>query len=180
MTLDDKDMLPRRPYILRALYDWIVDNELTPHIVVDANFPGTEVPREYVKDGQIVLNIDTAAVGALSLGDSDVEFSARFGGQPRKIRIPIGAVVAIYARENGAGTIFEPEEGLKPESEPSQSGPTVVDDSHATFSASDTLSSDQSRKHAESSDAAGKHTENQSEPPRKPPKKGKPDLKVIK
>lgn len=105
-------MTPRRPYLLRALYEWLIDNELTPHLVVDAEFPGTQIPREYVQDGQIVLNIAPGAVQSLRMENNQVQFHARFNGQDQRVYLPMGSLLAIYARENGAGTIFEPEQGL--------------------------------------------------------------------
>ncbi|CRL62067.1 ClpXP protease specificity-enhancing factor [Proteus penneri] len=103
------DMSPRRPHLLRAHYDWIIENDLTPHLVVDVNVVGVQVPMEYAHDGQIVLNISSRAVDDLELTPYQVLFSASFGGIPRKVRVPIAAVMAIYARENGAGMMFEPE-----------------------------------------------------------------------
>ncbi len=102
-------MTPRRPYLLRAFYDWLVDNDLTPHLVVDATLPGVKVPMEFVSDGQIILNIAPMAVGNLELSNEAVSFSARFSGRPHSVIVPMYAVLAIYARENGAGTMFEPE-----------------------------------------------------------------------
>ncbi len=102
-------MTPRRPFMLRAFYDWLLDNELTPHLVVDATLQGVRVPMEFVQDGQIILNVAPRAVGNLELGDDEVTFSARFGGRPHLVIVPLYAVQAIYARENGAGTMFEPE-----------------------------------------------------------------------
>ncbi len=102
-------MTARRPYLLRAFYDWLLDNDLTPHLVVDINLPGVMVPLEYARDGQIVLNIAPRAVGNLELTNEEVHFNARFGGVPRQVVVPMVAVMAIYARENGAGTMFEPE-----------------------------------------------------------------------
>ena len=99
----------RRPYLLRAFYDWLLDNQLTPHLVVDINLEGVQVPLEYARDGQIVLNIAPRAVGNLELGNDEVRFTARFGGVPRQVSVPMAAILAIYARENGAGTMFEPE-----------------------------------------------------------------------
>ncbi|MFG0737622.1 ClpXP protease specificity-enhancing factor [Proteus terrae] len=103
------DMSPRRPHLLRAHYDWIIENDLTPHLVVDVNIDGVQVPMEYAHDGQIVLNIASRAVDNLELTPYQVLFSASFGGIPRKVRVPMAAVMAIYARENGAGMMFEPE-----------------------------------------------------------------------
>lgn len=103
-------MTPNRPYLLRAFYEWIVDNNLTPYLVVDATVPGVKVPLQHVQNGQIVLNINPSAVGNLLLGNDAVTFNARFGGSPFALYIPQRSVLAIYARENGAGTMFKPEE----------------------------------------------------------------------
>ena len=108
--MDISKMTARRPYMLRAFYDWLVDNDLTPHLVVDATMPGVHVPIEFVQDGQIILNIAPAAVGYLELGNESVTFQARFSGRPHSVIVPIYAAQAIYARENGAGTMFEPED----------------------------------------------------------------------
>lgn len=103
------EMSPRRPHLLRAHYDWILENDLTPHLVVDVTMAGVQVPMEYAHDGQIVLNISPRAVSNLELTLQQVLFSASFGGIPRKVQVPMIAVMAIYARENGAGMMFEPE-----------------------------------------------------------------------
>ncbi|MEQ4532418.1 MAG: ClpXP protease specificity-enhancing factor [Mixta sp.] len=107
--MEMSQLTARRPYLLRAFYEWLLDNQLTPHLVVDINQHGVLVPLEYARDGQIVLNIAPRAVGNLELGNDEVRFNARFGGVPRQVTVPIAAVLAIYARENGAGTMFEPE-----------------------------------------------------------------------
>ncbi|MGL4723268.1 MAG: ClpXP protease specificity-enhancing factor [Scandinavium sp.] len=107
--MDVSQLTPRRPYLLRAFYEWLLDNQLTPHLVVDVTLPGVRVPMEYARDGQIVLNIAPRAVGNLELANDGVSFNARFGGVPRQVEVPLAAVLAIYARENGAGTMFEPE-----------------------------------------------------------------------
>ncbi|MEP0357758.1 MAG: ClpXP protease specificity-enhancing factor [Paraglaciecola sp.] len=103
-------MTANQPYLLRAFYEWIVDNNLTPYIVVDAHYPGAQVPQEFVQDGQIVLNVSPASTGKLHLGLEEVCFEARFGGVPRNLVIPCPAVLAIYAKENGAGTVFTVED----------------------------------------------------------------------
>ena len=103
-------MTANRPYLLRAFYEWIVDNNCTPYLVVDATFSGVKVPTQFVQNGQIVLNTAPSAVGNLQLANDAVTFNARFGGQPFALYIPVGAVLAIYARENGAGTVFTLEE----------------------------------------------------------------------
>jgi len=114
-------MTPSRPYLLRAINEWILDNQCTPYLLVDAEVEGVDVPRQYVENGKIVLNIDPQAVRDLVLGNEEVSFSARFQGKPWQIYIPIQAVLAIYAQENGRGMMFNEEEGSEPP--PSGSSP---------------------------------------------------------
>lgn len=102
-------MTPNRPYLLRALYDWITDNQFTPYILINATIPRCDVPQEYVKDSHIVLNIAFDVVEHLVLGNEDVTFTARFSGVSRPIYLPMESIVAIYAKENGEGMTF-PEE----------------------------------------------------------------------
>ena len=111
---------PRRPYLLRAMYDWIVDCGQTPHVIVDAGREGVEVPRAYVKDGRIVLNLSTTATQTLQLGNDWLTFSARFAGVVHSVRVPVSAVLGVYARESGEGMVF-PDEGpsTTPPTEPS-------------------------------------------------------------
>ncbi len=111
-------MTPSRPYIMRALYEWIVDNNCTPYVLVDATVADVIVPQQYVKDGQIVLNISPGAVIELNIGNDSMAFNGRFGGVATDIYVPIAAVVGIYARENGQGMVFEPEESTGPPDEP--------------------------------------------------------------
>jgi len=99
-----QDMTSNKPYIVRAFYQWISDNDLTPYIAVDVNVYGVLVPMAYVTDGQIVLNVSMGAVGSISLADDAIELSARFGGKLEHLVVPYGAIAAIYAKENGAGT----------------------------------------------------------------------------
>lgn len=96
-------MTSTRPYLLRAIYEWIVDNGLTPHLLVQVADERVMVPRQFVENGVIVLNVSPTAVRDLSLGNEAVDFNARFGGQPQQIHVPLAAVQAIYARENGQG-----------------------------------------------------------------------------
>ena len=103
-------MGPNRPYLLRAFYQWLLDNECTPHLVVNADVAGVQVPQEHVKEGQIVLNIAPHAIGDIEMSNERVMFSARFSGKPFQLIIPMAAIVAIYARENGEGTMFEEED----------------------------------------------------------------------
>ena len=102
-------MLVQRPYLLRAFYDWIVDSECTPHIIVNATMPCVEVPQQFIEDGKIVLNIAPRSVIQFSMDKEAVAFNARFSGQPMQVYVPLYAIEGIYARENGSGTIF-PEE----------------------------------------------------------------------
>jgi len=97
---------PRRPYLLRALHEWITDSGETPHIVVDAAAEGVTVPRQYVKDGKIVLNVSFSATQMLKLGNDFVSFEARFGGVGFAVLVPVRAILGIYARETGQGMIF--------------------------------------------------------------------------
>ena len=99
-----------RPYLIRALYEWLVDNDLTPHLVVAADREHVVVPGQYVKDERIILNVAPSAVQKLELGNELISFSARFGGVPTKVRVPPSAVLGIYARENGQGMLFPDEE----------------------------------------------------------------------
>jgi stringent starvation protein B len=103
----------RRPYLLRAMHEWILDSGCTPHIVVDASVAGVEVPRQYVQDGKIVLNVGPSATAGLVLGNDEVSFSGRFGGTSMAVRVPVAAILAVYARETGQGMIFS-EEGAPP------------------------------------------------------------------
>jgi len=103
--IDETKVNSTRPYLIRALYEWCTDNGFTPHIAVAVN-PSVQVPREYVKDGQIVLNLSFDATSALQLGNDYIEFKARFAGTAREIMVPVNQVIAIYARENGQGMAF--------------------------------------------------------------------------
>lgn len=100
-------MSSTKPYLVRAFYEWISDNQMTPYIVVDVSVYGVSVPLAYVNGGQIILNISLGAVGAISMAGEYIEFSARFGGKLENLTIPYGAISAIYAKENGAGTSLE-------------------------------------------------------------------------
>ena len=107
-------VLPKRPYLLRAMHQWITDCGNTPHVIVDAGREGAEVPRAYVKDGKIVLNLSEGATQRLRLGNEEVEFDARFAGVIHHVRFPVSAVLGIYARETGEGMVFS-EQDLGPE-----------------------------------------------------------------
>ena len=105
----EPNMTPSRPYLLRAFYEWLLDNDMTPHLLVDANAQMVQVPQQFARDGQIVLNIAPQAVVAFTMDKEAVSFNARFGGVPQQVYIPMAAVLAIHARENGVGTFFPPE-----------------------------------------------------------------------
>ncbi len=104
-------MLSSRPYLLRAIHEWIVDSGMTPHVLADAAQPGVEVPSTAVQDGKVVLNIGPSAVRDLIIDNELLTFVARFGGVSRAIAVPISAVLAVYARENGRGMMFPEEDG---------------------------------------------------------------------
>ena len=126
-----RQMTPSRPYLIRAIFEWIVDNSMTPYLLVDAEQPGVEVPRQHVQDGKIVLNVAPTAVNALDMGNDEIQFRARFSGQDTPLRVPVPSVLAIYARENGQGMAFaddgdgEPPEPTTPD-KPKRPRLTVV------------------------------------------------------
>ncbi len=116
-------MTSSRPYIVRGLYEWILENNCTPYVLVNAMADHVEVPKQFVKDGQIVLNISPVAVMDLQVTDETVTFNGRFGGVPMDIYVPMTAVMGIYARENGQGMIFDMEEGEPKPPTPKGGGP---------------------------------------------------------
>jgi stringent starvation protein B len=129
-------MTSNRPYLLRAVYDWVCDNNLTPYVLVDAMREGVRVPPQVIKDGQVVLNIAMQAVANLDLGNDNIRFSARFSGVSQNIIIPVQAVLAIYAQENGQGMMFPA--GEEDDAQPPPTGPgTDGDDDNAKPSTED-------------------------------------------
>ncbi len=102
-----------RPYLIRALYEWIVDNDCTPHMLVNAEYPSVQIPQGFASDGQIVLNVSPSAVRHLHMDNDAVSFEGRFGGVPHTLFVPIGAILGIYARENGQGMVFDLESPLE-------------------------------------------------------------------
>ena len=153
-----------RPYILRALHEWIVDNECTPHLLVDINHPQVKVPPGYAVDGQIVLNAAPAAVRYFTVDNEAVSFEALFSGAPFSLYVPIGAILAIYARENGQGMFFDAEsdELGEDEEKPEEQAETMLE-KPTVLHAVDTQT----------------QTDPDDEPP-KPPTPGRPNLRVIK
>src|ERR1700722_20568009 len=105
---------PKRPYLLRAMHQWISDCGNTPHVIVDAERAGPQIPKAYVKDGKIVLNLSFTATQRLKLGNADVEFDARFSGVVHHVTFPVASVMGIYARETGEGMVFS-DQDLGPE-----------------------------------------------------------------
>ncbi|SIO40906.1 ClpXP protease specificity-enhancing factor [Salinivibrio sp. ES.052] len=174
MSTSEFSMTPRRPYLVRAFYDWLLDNDLTPHMVVDATLPGVQVPFDYVKDGQIVLNVAPRAVGNLELSNEHVSFNARFGGKPQQVLVPMVAVLALYARENGAGTMFEMESAYA-----NADDETMVDE---TFEPAEYDEEEPALVSVDSVDDpdALPQADDEEDTPATPSKKGKPTLTVVK
>jgi stringent starvation protein B len=116
-----KQALPKRPFLLRAMHEWITECGHTPHVIVDADRDGAEVPRAYVKEGRIVLNLSESATQRLRMGNEEIEFDARFDGTRYHVRFPVSAVLGVYAKETNEGMVFT-EQDLGPEPpRPSQS-----------------------------------------------------------
>ena len=111
-------MTPSRPYLMRALNEWILENDCTPYVLVDAGMPGVQVPEDYIDNGQIVLNISMSAVKSLLIDDDGLSFNARFGGVPIDLYVPMVAILAIYAKENGQGMVFGNEAGAPDPNKP--------------------------------------------------------------
>lgn len=103
-------MISLKPYLIRSIYEWIIDNQLTPHLLVDVENSEVIVPEDYIEDGKIILNLRPEAIEGLYLGNDMIEFNARFSGKAMHIVTPTTAVLAIYAKENGKGMMFDPEE----------------------------------------------------------------------
>ncbi|MDO6817061.1 ClpXP protease specificity-enhancing factor [Cobetia sp. D5] len=198
-------MLSSRPYLARALYEWLLDNDNTPYIVVDAEQEGVQVPRQHVQNGQIVLNIAPGAVRDLLIANEGVSFNARFGGQPMHVSVPTAALVALYSRENGVGMVFGHEPVMPgademtfgeaaPDAEPAAAArPTLAsvgsapveeevpasesaDASVETSSGADAEAADEEQASDSASDEQGADDNDQP----KPPRKGRPSLRVIK
>ena len=124
----DRPLLSRRPYLLRAMHEWISDNAQTPHLVVDATQEGVDVPRQYVQEGKIILNVSHSATSGLVMNNDVVRFRARFGAMTHDVTVPMAAVLGIYARETGQGMIFSEVEPSPPPSQPTPPKPTPSGD----------------------------------------------------
>ncbi|WP_458527175.1 ClpXP protease specificity-enhancing factor [Onishia taeanensis] len=160
-------MLSSRPYLARALYQWLLDNDQTPHIVVDAKQPGVEVPEQFVQNGQIVLNIAPQAVEELFIENEAISFSARFGGKPMRVMVPTDALIALYARENGVGMVFG-HEPVMPGHEAEEANAETDEDA-----------SDQRPSLSSVEEAGDEVAADEGDAPKAPPK-GRPSLRVIK
>ena len=119
------DMTSSQPYLLRAICEWIVDNEMTPYVLVNAELENIEVPRQYIENGKIVLNLSASAVSDLQLTNEYIMFNARFAGKAMEVSFPVDAVLAIYAKENGQGMVFNEESNPSPPAPDKPSGPSL-------------------------------------------------------
>ncbi|WP_043526802.1 ClpXP protease specificity-enhancing factor [Litchfieldella xinjiangensis] len=162
-------MLSSRPYLARALYQWLLDNDQTPYIVVDAEYPGVVVPEQFIQNGQIVLNIAPTAVRELFMENEAITFSARFGGKPMQVMVPQEALVALYARENGVGMVFGHEPVMPGYIDSLQAR---EDESRPTLSTVESEESQEQGAETSGSEEAGAREE--------APRKGRPSLRVIK
>ncbi|GAB2715395.1 ClpXP protease specificity-enhancing factor [Halomonas garicola] len=170
-----------RPYLARALYEWLLDNELTPYLVVDATRPGVEVPEQLVQNGQIVLNASPTAVRDFFMENQAIGFSARFSGEPMQIMIPMEALIAVYARENAAGMVFGHEPDLaaldeEAADEPGQDAPKG--DAKAPALTSVTDSGDDAQKGEKDEDKSSDRAGNGSKSGEAAKKR--PSLRVVK
>lgn len=179
--IEAPDTTSTRPYLIRALYEWCTDNGFTPYVAVSVD-DSVQVPREYVKDGEIVLNISFDATSSLKLGNEFIEFKARFAGTPREIMVPVGQVLAIFARENGQGMAF-------PRTSPKAtnllaSGSSVSSNTPASETVTRAVAPDAERRVVPLSSVDGDRRQstpqNEPEPPRAPPTGPRPALKRVK
>lgn len=121
-------MTSLKPYLIRSVYEWIVDNDLTPHLLVNANNNVGTLPVSYIEDGKIILNMRPQAIQGLTLGNEFIEFNAKFSGKPMQIAASVNAVMAIYAKENGKGLVFDQDNndgGEMPPEQPPPNKPTL-------------------------------------------------------
>jgi len=119
------EFLSKKPYLLRAIYEWVLDNDATPHVLLFAENPEVMVPQQFVENGKIILNISPTAAQDFIIDNDGLSFSARFGGKPFNIYSPIGAVLALYASENGDGLSFEPEDNSPNDEPPKIKSPSI-------------------------------------------------------
>lgn len=160
-------MLSSRPYLARALYQWLLDNDQTPYIVVDAEREGVMVPRQFVQNGQIVLNVAPTAVRELAMENDAITFNARFGGHPMEVVVPSEALIALYARENGVGMVFGHEPVM----------PGQEDDAEDDMTGGE---AEGGPDLATVDDAPASDTDAEDVNKEKAPSKGRPSLRVVK
>jgi stringent starvation protein B len=153
------EMTSTRPYLIRAIYEWIVDNRCKPFLLIDASVPGVRVPPQAIKDGQVLLNIAPHSVDRLDLGFDEIRFNARFSGVSQSIIAPVAAVLAIYAQENGQGMMFPAETGTEADG----AGEETAADAERTGPVSATA-----------------NTPIDDEPPQPPPARMRPSLRIVK
>ncbi len=115
-----------RPYLVRAIHEWLIDNDQTPYLLVNAEHKDVQVPVNYVQNGKIVLNVSISAVEQLHMDNAAVSFNARFGGHPTNIYIPISACMAIYSKENGQGMVFKEDTDSGPEEPDNDSSKKIL------------------------------------------------------
>lgn len=168
-------MTSNRPYLLRAVHEWICDNGLTPYIVVDAAQPGVQVPPQAVADGRVVLNIAPRAVVRLDIGNDVISCTARFGGVSQVVHVPMAAVQAIYARENGQGMLLAEDAAATIAAESPDTESSSTPPSKSPLQSVPIPAQDQSES-GDGEDA----TPADGNDPDKPRPKGKPNLRVIK
>ncbi len=174
------ELTSTRPYLIRAIHEWCIDNGFTPYIVVSVN-DSVKVPREFVKDGEIVLNASYDATSSLQLGNDFIEFKARFGGVAREIMVPVGRVIAVYARENGQGMAFPPPVDNLGGAVSQDSLPPQMDDSSDASAKADAAAERSAPQLVPVGGAQVDDTDEDSPPP-KPPAGGsaRPSLKLVK
>jgi stringent starvation protein B len=178
--MNDSQGTSTRPYLLRALHDWCTDNGFTPYLAVFVG-PGVQVPMEYVKNNEIVLNIGFEATSGLLLGNEFVEFKARFGGMAREIKVPVNHVVAIYARENGQGMAFPmPVEGARDAAATDSNAVPVRGLRLASVESGDLTAVTSSRATQASSEDPPEPTAPDQPPSSGAPGSGRPSLKRVK
>ncbi|MGC3872060.1 ClpXP protease specificity-enhancing factor [Halomonas sp. GXIMD04776] len=171
-------MLSSRPYLVRGLYEWLLDNELTPYIVVDAEREAVRVPQQFIQNGQIVLNIAPTAVRELNMANDFLTFDARFGGHPMEVVVPFDALIAIYARENGVGMVFGHEPVMPGHDEAATQEAKQAEERPALESV-DVGEQGATRQNADEKEA-GKKEPDKKGPGKKKTDKERPSLRVIK
>ena len=157
---DDVVMTSSRPYMLRAMYQWVVDNDCTPYLLVDAGHDGVQVPAQAIQDGKVVLNMAPQAIASLDMGNVEIAFLTRFSGVSMQVRVPIEAVMALYAQETGQGMMFQDE--------------TAIPGGQAPRAAEEAAPAAKAPAQAEAESGASEEKVD------KPKKKGAPHLRVVK